>query len=334
MAKKFALLLLLFLSMGIAAFFLSKKNNNAASSLDTEDKNFAIKDTANIGKIFIANRKAESVTLTRQNNGTWMYAEYSKARPAAVNMLLENLHGLTLKYTLPRATLPNVIKDIASEGIKVEIYDKKNKLISDFYVGGAVPDGRGTYMIRANADVPYAMSVAGWEGDIRTSFNMFNPDDWLDRTIFQENPKNIKRVKVEYPKQTAATFVLQAHPEDAYPYRVLSPYNNPTEKPIKKGTPEAYLMGFERVVAESFLSDAPQRDSITKLVPFAIITVTHKDDSENIVRLFPYTSYDKNGAIRTKNENFRYYADCSNGNFMLVQHPVIGKLLWGYSFFY
>jgi Domain of unknown function (DUF4340) len=334
MDKKLAFLLMLFLGMGIAAFFLSKNNNSATSSLDTEDKKFAIKDTANIGKIYIANRKAESVTLTRQNNGTWKYGDYAKARPAAVNMLLENLYGLTLKYTLPRATLPNVVKDLASEGIKVEIYDKKYQLISEFYIGGAVPDGRGTYMIRANAEVPYAISVAGWEGDIRTSFNMFNPDDWLDRTIFQENPQNIKRVKVEYPKQTSATFVIEAHLEAAYPYRVSSPYSNPIEKPIKKGTPEAYLMGFERVVAESFLSDAPQRDSIIKLVPFAIITVTHQDNSEKTVKLFPYTSYDKNGAVRTKNEHFRYYADCSNGNFMLVQHPVIGKLLWGYSFFY
>lgn len=334
MNKKFILLLLLFLGMGIAAFFLSKKNSGVASSLDTDDKNFAIQDTAAIGKLFIANKKGETVTLTRQNAAIWLYNNQHKVRSTAINMLLETLHGVQLKYTLPRATIPNVVKDIASEGLKVEIYDTKNNPIKVFYIGGAIPDGRGTYMIRENADTPYAMSVTGWEGDIRTAFNMFQADDWRDRTVFRENAQKIQSVSVEYPKQKAFSFRLEKQIDGTFqvaPFYSTTPTIN---KLIKKGTPEAYLLGFERVVAESFLSDAPQKDSVRALVPFSIVTIKDMEGKEKQLKLFPYTSYDRNGDVRTKNENFRYYADCSNGDFMLVQHPVIGKLLWAYSFFY
>ena len=64
-----------------------------------------------------------------------------------------------------------MVKSLASEGIKVELYDRKGEKIKAYYVGGATPDERGTYMIMENAEEPYVAHIPSWEGNLRFRFN-------------------------------------------------------------------------------------------------------------------------------------------------------------------
>ncbi|MCB9291126.1 MAG: hypothetical protein H6560_27725 [Lewinellaceae bacterium] len=48
-----------------------------------------------------------------------------------------------------------MVESLATEGMKVELYDKDGGLLKAYYVGGSTSDERGTYMIMEGAEQPY-----------------------------------------------------------------------------------------------------------------------------------------------------------------------------------
>ena len=133
--KKGNLILLALLALvgSLGAWYLLTKED---SNLEGYDFHFAVKDTADIGKIFLADRTGKKVTLTRENNVKWLVGGKYEAQPDMIHTLLETINQVELKFRLPRNAVESVVKDMATEGIKVEIYSKSGKAMRTFYVGG------------------------------------------------------------------------------------------------------------------------------------------------------------------------------------------------------
>ena len=73
------------------------------------------------------------------------------------------------------------------------------------------------------------------------------------------------------------------------------------------------------------------------VTPFAIVNMTLKDGTEKNVRFIPYQKVDKNGNLIKPDPNtpmFRYHADTSWGDFMLVQQGVFEEIFWAYEGFF
>ena len=116
-------------------------------------------------------------------------------------------------------------------------------------------------------------------------------------------------------------------------YTVTPYYSTTPRKPgtPRKGLPEAYLLQFERLVAEGYEAKNRELDSISALVPFAIVTVKKTDGQEKTVRFWP-TEIQINGSTgKTFVENYHAQRD---GDFLTVQDHVFGKIFRGYSFFF
>lgn len=321
--KKTLILLIGFALLGsLTTWYVLSKPDDKTTLLAAE-RRFKVENTDEIYKIFIADRKGTQTTLERKD-GYWLYNGKYPARPNAVDNVLDAVRRIEIQYKPPTAAVNNMIKSLATDGIKIEIYNKTGKLLQSYYIGGATADERGTYAIKDGAEQPYVVSIPGWEGNLRFRFNL-QGDDWRDKTIFAENAADIQSVTIEYPKNRDQSFRLE---REGNTYRI-TPFYDVTpviRRPYKEGSVERYLEGFRSLGAEAFENENPARDSIKQLLPFSTITLKTSARAEKKVQLFPiYT---------TSNQVERYYAEVNNGDFMLVQHLVFGKILWGYDFFF
>jgi len=331
--KKTLILLILFLLIGGATIFLTTKKDTKTTIL-TEERNFAVEDIESVHKIFIADRNGKSVTLERKRN-YWQLNKKYRANPNAVSNLLNTIQQLKIKYTPPKAAVKNIINDIATNNIKVEVYNKKEEKLKVYYVGGVTNDEFGTYMIKEDAEVPFVMYVPGFEGSLRVRY-MTEEINWRDKAIFAERLQGIQAVSIEYPKQKNKSFKLEKT-NGAF---VLAPFyaNTPkAKKALSKGVAEKYLVGYERLVAENFLNTYEKKDSIRQLLPFSIIRFKTVDEAEKVVKLHPIIKRSNAGQILLDAEGRqiveKYHADINGEDFMLIQQLVFGKILWGYDNF-
>jgi hypothetical protein len=292
---------------------------------------FAVKNTEDIGKIFIADRKGQTATLVRKN-GYWEYNGRYKARPTAIQTLLETIQRVNVLNIPPKISEPSMVRDIASDGIKVEIYDKSGDPMKSYYIGSVTKDEQGTIFIMDGAERPYVCHIPGFVGTLRVRY-LLGDDAWRDRTIFEEKPEEIQSITVEYPRTKSESFRLEKQGVGAYN---VTPFYSTTARfntPMRTGAAESYLLQFERKGAEAFETHNALRDSITRLVPFAIISMKKTDGTEKYVRFWPIET----GFAKLKQGEFvsRYLTDYNKGEaFLLTQDLVFSPLFRGYSFFY
>ncbi|TNE59163.1 MAG: DUF4340 domain-containing protein [Bacteroidetes bacterium] len=329
--KRTWLLVALFLLLGASAFYALWKKNNQSGSYVSWDMDFAISNTAEIEKIFIADRSGQSATLERKD-GYWLYNNTYKARPTAIQTLLKTIQNLTVLYLPPKAAEGTMIKSLAAEGLKVEIYGKDSKMLKTYYVGGVTNDERGTYMIMEGAEQPYVVHVPSFIGQLRVRY-MLGDDNWRDRTVYSEKPEEIQKISVEYPQQKSASFVLEKVDKATYE---ITPFFSTTPRsktPQRKGMAEAYLLQFENLGAEGFETNYPLRDSVTALVPFAIVNLTRTDSTTQQVRFWPVSI--EHRAQTGEPYVIRYFTEVNKGEaFLLTQDHVFGPIFRSYNFFF
>lgn len=332
--KKTLFLLLLFLLIGGATYYLTTKKDTKTTIL-TEQRNFAVADIDEVYKIFLADRNGKSVTLERASNYWKLNGKY-RANPNAMQTLLNTIEKVKIKYTPAKAATKNIINDIATNNIKVEIYNKNGVPLKVYYVGGVTNDEFGTHMIMEDTEQPFVTYVPGFEGGLRVRYKP-EERDWRDKAVFQERMQNIESVSVEYPKQKNKSFKINRQNGDlnVVPFYENTPKLN---KSALRGQIERYLIGYERLVAESFSNEYAKRDSIVQLLPFSIIRLKTKREEEKVVRLHPIIKRAKNGQmILDDNGNTiveKYFAEVNGEDLMLIQQLVFGKILWSYESFF
>lgn len=327
--KRTLLLAVLFVGLGFAAWYAWHTKSTQTGTISAWDMDFAIKNPGEIGKVFIADRKGGTATI-EWKDGRWIYNGKYSARASSVQLLMETLSKLVVK-ALPTSTAEEpMIKSLATEGIKVEIYDRAGKRMKCYYVGGVTNDEQGTYMIMEGSENPYVTHIPSFIGQLRVRY-MVGDENWRDRTVFAEKPETIQSISVEYPQQKGESFQLEKTKEAEYSITPLQSTTTRRAETPRKGVPEAYLLQFERLIAEDFENDNPERDSISSLVPFAIITVTKIDGEEKKVQFWP-TEIKINGSTgKTYVEHYHVQRDA---DFLMVQDHVFGNIFRGYSFFF
>lgn len=334
MKRTTSLLVILALVIGAVAFWYINKEKEPKKTYTTSDMNFAQNPDV-VHKIFMADKEGNTTTLIRKGD-EWLIDGKLKVRPTAIAFLLEVIEKIKVKYRPARAAYPTITQNLAVYGIEVELYNDKNELIKNYYVGGTDRKGDGTYMIMADSDEPFVTHLEAHVGGLRTRFAM-NGDEWRDRAIYNEKPEDIVAVSVEYPRQKNQSFKLNKAEDGSFN---VEPFYNTTpviSASIKKGRVEQYFQGFKSKIAENFQNQFVLKDFAKAVTPFAIVNLKLKDGSESTVRFIPYQKADDAGKPIKPDPNapvFRYHADCSWGDFMVVQERVFGELFWGYEQFY
>ena len=333
MKRTITLLAIFVVLAGSTAWYFTSQKEKKTTTYRPAEMDFAV-EPGQIYKIFINDRSGNKSLLTRKDDH-WLIDNKFRVRPTAISTLLRTVSRLEVRYRPTKAAVPHIVKDFATFGIEVEIYNKADELIKNYYVGKGDQDGTGTYMIMAESEELFAMHIPSHNGSLRPAY-FLQGEEWRDKSVFHENAEDIKSISVEYPKQKNKSFKIS---QDGRDYRVEPFYESTPviSRPVVKGTAEKYFAGFESMVAEGFQNKHAKRDSITSLVPFCNVTLVKNDGEVKTVRFFPYAKVDKYGNPDPDPEGypvFRLNADCSWGDFMLVQQSIFTKAFWSYEAFF
>lgn len=331
--------LVLFLILGGAAtWYLTNDNEQSKSTLVGWDREFAVEDTDEVHRIFIVRRDGQKTTLERDGK-EWLYDGQYKANPAVIEPLLQVVGKVQMKYKPPEASVDHIVKILATQGTKVELYDKSGDNLKTYYIGGSAPNEEGTYMILEGADQPYVMELPMMNGNPSVRFN-HTGDEWRDKTIFDEKAEDIQSIAIEYPKQKSQSFRLAVNGGD---YE-LAPFYDITpriDRPLNTGNVDAFLNSYKRVIAEGFRNDHGDIESVLMQVPFSVITLVNASGDTTKAQFFPVLQDEtimqdpKSGAYKRVNPLFdRYFIDLNGEDFLQSQQQPIERIFWGYSSFF
>lgn len=329
MKKNYWLIAIFLLLGGATAWYFLAGKNTATSTLGW-DRLFKVPE-ADIQKIFLAKRTGETTTVERDGDGWKVNGQ--KASKNAVENLLEAVSNLELQSVPPPAATDNVVKELASRGIKVEVYGRRDQKLKTYYIGGVTANARGTYAIMDGSEQPMILEIPQMEGQIRTRFDLTG-DDWRDRNVFAYKLEEIKAVSVEYPQQRNKSFQLKRTGGDNWEIKPFYDNVPAINQPVSKGKVEGFLVGFGSLMAESIENNFSKKDSIRQIMPFAVVSVMDVEGKELKAAFYPTYREDKYTGERRSEVVERYFADMNTGDWMLTQHRVFEKIFWPYEAFF
>ena len=296
-----------------------------------ELKEFAIKDVSKIDKIIMVNRFGEKVILVKLEDNTWRCNDKFRASIGKIDNLLETMQHIEAKNPVAEKYQDAVVKQLASQGIKVEIFDKKEKL-KTYYVGGNTIDETGTYMYLDGSSIPFVVHIPGFVGYVSGRY-ILNEGDWRDTRIFNSNFNNFKSVSVSYPDSSKYNFNIQLNNGNFELYLG----NDQSQKiEANQESLKIYTAQFHKVSAEGILKDVSVGfiDSIKHATPFCSITVKTNTKLTDKLDLYfrpvgtdTKMMFDEHGNEMTTDVD-KYYGIVNNGNELIqVQQYVFQHIL-------
>jgi len=324
------LLLVVAAFAALAAWLILK---NRSSMLREERRDFAVTDTASITKIFLADRNKNKILLERKSVSEWTVNGTDKARPGGINQLLATMKNVSVRTRVPKTYYNLTMKDLASSGIKCEIYtDNGDTPMKVYYVGGSTQDILGTYMMLDESSVPFVTEIPGFNGYLTPRYTT-NLNDWRDRSVFSFSMSELLSLQIQYPSlpthsyridQENSRFVIRSGDGS----KIL-------QRPDTAGLAN-YLGFFGNLPFEDWDKelDARQKDSLKASTPLAVITVSLKSGiQEEVVLHHKAISQSSLSQSDATGKPLRYdldrmYAFIREGKeLVVVQYYSFGKVL-------
>lgn len=282
--KKTILSLIAVLILGVGAYFVSQKSD-VKTTMNIAETDFSVTDTSQITRFFIAKKDGSSYLFSKNENNDWIVNNSWKANPFMVNMLLGTIYEIRVKAPVPKGMRNGVIKTLAAQGTKVELYNADG-LIKTFYVGDYTSDEEGTYFIMEGSEQPYIIHIPRLKGYVSGRFNI-KKDDFIDQAIFLSKSNHINEVEVTYNNDIESGFKI-----------VNSELLNAKEE-VDTSKINTYLSNFTTIYSETIIKpeNAKQQaymDSILSEMPTVVIRVKDKDDSKsNEIKLYDVNNNDR-----------------------------------------
>ena len=323
---------------------------NSKTTFKRALSNFAVDDTSNVTKIFMSDKNNNTVKLTKLSPGNWVVNEKFPGSKFNIELLLGTMLQIEVKETVPKTARNNIIKDMAANSVKVEIYQWKfrinifdkvrlfphEKLTRVYYVGGAIQSNTGSYMIMAHSSEPFVIFLPGLRGFVSPIYSPIEKY-WRDYSIFKKNITEISRVRLDFPKDQENSFLVR-NSRARTPEMLTIPANQIVQN-VDTLKILNFLSSFRKINFEAVLNDMDKlrKDSILSYPPYCIITLT---DTANIQ--FSIKTYRKAAAPGTVDDFGkpapydldRLYALVNNGkDFVLIQYFVFDKILRPKSYF-
>ena len=207
MPKKQLFYLALIILMAALIWFLSTDKKSTISL----ENNFAISDTASVSKIFIADRNGTTITLNR-NKKNWVVNNKYGVRKDAIKTILTTINQIRIQRPVSKNALDNVIKNLATTGVKIEIYTNQETPNKTYTIGSSTSNHLGTYMFLAGSETPFIVHIPSFNGFLSPRYgiqgNKISEKDWRTTNIFSLKAENIARVIVNHIQQPEKSFSL------------------------------------------------------------------------------------------------------------------------------
>ncbi len=322
---------IIFLALCGVAYFILKQDKNTGT-LKTELKDFAVKDTTSIDKIFLASKSNQTVLLERQANGLWQVNGKFFARPDFVQSLLEAIGRVEVMMPVPKLEQNGVMAQLATTGIKCEVYSKNIRL-KTLYVGSSTNDNRGTYMMIENASMPFITYIPGWAGYLSARFNVVE-NEWKNAIIFQYAMKDLRQVSLNYTNEPKNSFIISVLATNQLTIKPMLPQ---TFSKIDTSALVKYLTQYAKVPAMSVIDGLKIiRDSIVNTAqPQLIIQITASNNSIQTLKIYKKRVQEEyidvmnvNRSEMPEDSDAMYYHLVEKNEFGLIQNYGTGNRIY------
>lgn len=332
MSKYTLALLVTIIALGV--FLLMKKSTVHSKTEEIKEKmTFHVEDVNDIHKIFIVKRGEKPVLLTRNGKG-WLLDEQYVANPYIMEGIVDVLGTVRVQYIPSEAEVEGTMPILSAQGIKVEAYDKNDKQLISYYIGGVTQNEKGTHFYKEGGDKSYVMEMPYGESNIRQRFNI-RYDDWKSRLIYDDRVENISSVKVEFPKSPANGFILE-NKNGEYAINPLNTSQPRIQREFKNNVFEKYLISYKGVNFVEYNNEVRAKDSILLTTPFIKQELVNRQGDTFRLTMWPKS---KNIATPRQAHDINdplngYYAMDGKGDFGSVQQLVVQGTIAGYQDFF
>ncbi|REK35846.1 MAG: hypothetical protein DWQ44_03310 [Bacteroidetes bacterium] len=326
-------LILILLAAGLATLAAYFSMRDRSSSIRQELKEFSVTDTVSISKIFIADKSGQSVTLTRNEESRWMLNDSLPPKPDMIFNLLEVIRRVQVKSKVPKSGYNTVVSNLASFGIKCEIYLKgQKKPAKVYYVGGHTADVLGTFMMIENSSMPFVTEIPGFNGYLTPRYNP-SPIAWREPVVFREDPDEILSVGVIYSSFPMHSYELRREDGEIY---ISNPLNPSFKFRADSVLAENYLDLFRNVYYEFIDGKLSlfQKDSILNENPICKISLQKTEGEQRDISIYPMAINENSLTIEDslgnplKYDLDRMYAFTQPENeWYVIQHYMFERLL-------
>lgn len=345
MKKNRIILIITFVLLIVAGvLYLSR----GSSTLKEGEMDFAVKDTSNITKIFLADKQNRTILLERKDAGAWLLNGNFLARKSGVDILLETMKNLVPKYPVPRNAHNNIVSQLAAQSIKVEVYQMvyridlfdrirlfpHEKLTKTYYVGTATADNMGTFMLMDGAEIPFVVHLLGFRGYVAPRFSTLEKE-WRDHTVFRTKLYDVREIIMEIPRAFGESYRVLNSQEGI----ILQPLNSTDPIPYDTLKMLNFLTAFTDIRYETILEEFDQvrMDSIVGSVPKNIVTLIDKNGVSTSIKTFYKANadraFDPMGNVYPYDIDRLYALINEEKDFVLIQYFVFDKALRPMSYF-
>lgn len=335
MKKRPSLLIIGVLLLLAVVAILVYKNKGKSSTLDQDAREFKYKDTAAVTKIFIADKEGDQSTIERTKTG-WVVNNKYPCRSDAILNLLEAVRNVEVKMPVNKNARENVLKIMATAGIKAEIY-AGDDLVKQYYIGHEAPDSEGSYMLLTdvssgeNYKEPFICFIPGFQGYLIPRY-IAKENEWRDRTVMNYTPPQIKQIKVVH-FENDSSFTIELVNTKTFVLRDKAG----KELPFDEFKMKQYIAYYQNLSYESLFNSKSKRlqDSLQKTKPFDVITVSGKDFKAEKYEFFhKHTNPDiPEHGVAFKYDPDRMFMRFGNNEWATIQSFVFGKLLVSPAYF-
>ena len=282
--KKKAIYIILAAVLLIGCLFLILAKTGVVGKTQPSSDLFAVKDTNNITKIFIADMNGEYTLLVRHDDG-WYVQDSVPAMNAKVNDLLTTIHNVALRQTVAKTGQSNINKMMSVNAIKVEIYQNapkfkifgipfftKERKVKTYYMGPATMDNMANFAILEGFDEPCIVHIPGFRGFV-TPIYSFKPVDWYSCDLFSTKITRIQSLKVEdFENPENSYYVEKSGPR----FFTLYDVHNQLIADYDTAKLLDMLSEYRDLNYEVYISGMPEseKDSVLKYNHFKTITLT------------------------------------------------------------
>jgi len=270
----------------IAAFMLMNKRSG---TFRKESNTFAIKDTSNVTKFFLADKNNNAVLIERSANGSWLLNDKYEVNPTMVEVMLKTFISIDIKDPVAKSVRNTIIRMMAGKSVKTEIYQRvyrinlfdrirlfpHEKLTRTYYVGDATMDNSGTFMLMEGSEEPYIVNIPGFRGFVATRYSAMEAD-WRSHSVFRFRVPDIASVSVNFGEKPERSFRITNQSNRLF--TLTSTADNRNIESFDTVRVLEYLSMFKNLNYERMLDDMTnsRRDSILSITPTNEIILVDK----------------------------------------------------------
>lgn len=328
---------LLLLLSGLSIYIYTSKSK--PSTVEEDSRNFRYKDTAALTKIFLADKDGNQSTLVRTNTG-WVVNDKYPCRKDGILNLMEAIRNMEVRMSVPNAARSNVIRYLATQSVKVELY-AGDELVKQYYIGHEAEDGEGSYMLLTDVESgknfpdPYICIIPGFKGYLMPRF-IVNENDWRDRIVINYTPPELKKIKnTDFTAPADSSFTIDL--ENANTFKLTD--GNGQERVFEDAKMRQYLIYLQNVSYEVLLTGKTKtlQDSLSRVKPFYSIEITGTNFKTEVYRFYRKAYTGETQPEKGNKFEFdpdRLYMSFRNGKeWALAQYYQVGKLLTNINYF-